>query len=55
MVGYMLMESNYPAPNSFWNEDLNLGICGDYFSGFKAEHAFLSAKHLCLQVQKTLL
>jgi len=42
-------------PNSFWNEDLNLGICGDYFSGFKAEHAFLSAKHLCLQVQKTLL
>ncbi|MFM7498192.1 MAG: NAD(P)-binding protein [Candidatus Fonsibacter sp.] len=43
------------APNSFWNEDLKLGICGDYFSGFKAEHAFLSAKHLCLQVQKTLL
>jgi len=43
------------AANSFWNEDLKLGICGDYFSGFKAEHAFLSAKHLCLQVQKTLL
>jgi len=43
------------APNSFWDESLKLGICGDYFSGFKAEHAFLSAKHLCLQVQKTLL
>ena len=32
--------------NCYWNEDLRLGICGDWFSGGNAESAFVNAKKL---------
>ena len=32
--------------NCYWNEDLRLGICGDWFSGGNAESAFINAKKL---------
>jgi predicted NAD/FAD-dependent oxidoreductase len=31
------------APNCYWNSDLRLGICGDWFSGNNAENAFFNA------------
>ena len=34
------------AANCYWNEDLRLGICGDWFSGRNAESAFINAKKL---------
>ena len=34
------------APNCYWDKDLRLGICGDWFSGANAECAFVNAKHL---------
>ena len=33
-------------PNCYWDKDLRLGICGDWFSGAQAENAFINAKHL---------
>jgi renalase len=32
--------------NCYWNENLRLGICGDWFSGGNAESAFINAKKL---------
>ena len=32
--------------NCYWNEDLRLGICGDWFSGGNAESSFINAKKL---------
>jgi renalase len=32
--------------NCYWNEDLRLGICGDWFSGGNADSAFINAKKL---------
>jgi predicted NAD/FAD-dependent oxidoreductase len=37
---------NTAAPNCYWDSDLRLGICGDWFSGNNAESAFLNAKYL---------
>ncbi|MFM7821441.1 MAG: NAD(P)/FAD-dependent oxidoreductase [Candidatus Fonsibacter sp.] len=37
---------NLGTANCYWNEDLRLGICGDWFSGGNAESAFLNAKKL---------
>jgi len=34
------------APNYYWDKDLRLGICGDWFSGAQAENAFANAKQL---------
>jgi renalase len=34
------------AANCYWNKDLRLGICGDWFSGGNAESAFINAKKL---------
>ena len=34
------------ASNCYWDKDLRLGICGDWFSGGNAENAFLNAKQL---------
>jgi len=34
------------APNCYWDKDLRLGICGDWFSGGNAENAFTNAKQL---------
>ena len=34
------------AANCYWNEELRLGICGDWFSGGNAESAFINAKKL---------
>ncbi len=34
------------APNCYWDKDLRLGICGDWFSGGNAENAFSNAKQL---------
>jgi renalase len=34
------------ATNCYWDKDLRLGICGDWFSGAQAENAFINAKHL---------
>lgn len=37
---------NSDVPNCYWDNDLRLGICGDWFSGSKAQNAFLNAKLL---------
>ena len=37
---------NSDVPNCYWDNDLRLGICGDWFSGPKAQNAFLNAKLL---------
>jgi predicted NAD/FAD-dependent oxidoreductase len=37
---------NTAAPNCYWDSDLRLGICGDWFSGNNAESAFSNAKYL---------
>jgi predicted NAD/FAD-dependent oxidoreductase len=37
---------NIAAPNCYWDSDLRLGICGDWFSGNNAESAFFNAKYL---------
>ena len=37
---------NTGSPNCYWDNDLRLGICGDWFSGPKAQNAFLNAKLL---------
>ena len=34
------------APNCYWDKNLRLGICGDWFSGGNAENAFTNAKQL---------
>ena len=34
------------AANCYWNKELRLGICGDWFSGGSAESAFINAKKL---------
>ena len=37
---------NAAKPNCYWDSDLRLGICGDWFSGNNAESAFFNAKYL---------
>ena len=37
---------NSDNANCYWNKDLRLGICGDWFSGGNAESAFTNAKKL---------
>jgi renalase len=37
---------NLDNANCYWNKDLRLGICGDWFSGGNAESAFANAKQL---------
>ena len=37
---------NSTTPNCYWDKNLRLGICGDWFSGGNAESAFLNAKKL---------
>jgi len=37
---------NTAKPNCYWDSNLRLGICGDWFSGSNAESAFLNAKQL---------
>jgi predicted NAD/FAD-dependent oxidoreductase len=37
---------NIASPNCYWDSDLRLGICGDWFSGNNAESAFFNAKYL---------
>ena len=37
---------NIAAPNCYWDSDLRLGICGDWFSANNAESAFFNAKYL---------
>jgi predicted NAD/FAD-dependent oxidoreductase len=34
------------AANCYWNKELRLGICGDWFSGGNAESSFINAKKL---------
>ena len=40
---------------SLWLNKYQLGVCGDWFSGDKAEHAWLSANNLFFKVKKNLL
>ena len=37
---------NSDTAKCYWDKDLRLGICGDWFSGGNAESAFINAKHL---------
>ncbi len=37
---------NTAKSNCYWDSDLRLGICGDWFSGNNAESAFFNAKYL---------
>ena len=37
---------NSTTPNCYWDKNLRLGICGDWFSGGNAESAFMNAKKL---------
>lgn len=38
------------APNCYWDKDLRLGICGDWFSGGNAANAFANAKQLAKSI-----
>ena len=38
--------------NSYWNNKYKLGICGDWFLGPKAEHAWMSANKLFDKIKK---
>jgi predicted NAD/FAD-dependent oxidoreductase len=40
---------------SLWLNEIKLGICADWLSGPKAEHAWLSANNLFFKVKKNLL
>jgi renalase len=40
---------------SLWSSKYQLGVCADWFSGNKAEHAWLSANNLFFQIKKNLL
>jgi predicted NAD/FAD-dependent oxidoreductase len=37
---------NSDRAKCYWDKDLRLGICGDWFSGGNAENAFINAKQL---------
>ena len=37
---------------SLWLNKYQLGVCGDWFSGNKAEHAWLSAGNLFIKIKK---
>ena len=37
---------NSTTPNCYWDKNLRVGICGDWFSGGNAESAFMNAKKL---------
>jgi predicted NAD/FAD-dependent oxidoreductase len=37
---------NSDTAKCYWDKDLRLGICGDWFSGGNAESAFINAKQL---------
>jgi renalase len=39
--------------NFFWNQEINLGICGDWMCGSTAESAWRSAKGLADQINKS--
>ena len=41
---------NSDSPNCYWDNDLRLGICGDWFSGPSAQNAFLNAKLLATKL-----
>jgi predicted NAD/FAD-dependent oxidoreductase len=43
---------NSDTAKCYWNKDLRLGICGDWFSGGNAEAAFYNAKKLSILVLK---
>jgi len=38
--------------NNLWTKKFNLGICGDWISGSKAEDAWLSAQKLFYRIKK---
>jgi len=38
--------TNLDTAKCYWDKDLRLGICGDWFSGENAESAFINAKQL---------
>jgi predicted NAD/FAD-dependent oxidoreductase len=38
--------TNSDTAKCYWDKDLRLGICGDWFSGGNAESAFINAKKL---------
>ncbi len=53
--GWKYSYSNYSTNiNSYWNNKYKLGICGDWFLGPKAEHAWMSANKLFDKIKKTL-
>ena len=43
------------SSKSVWISKYQLGVCGDWLSGDKAEHAWFSARNLFLKVKKNLL
>ena len=51
--GWKYSYSNYSTNiNSYWNNKYKLGICGDWFLGPKAEHAWMSANKLFDKIKK---
>ena len=49
---YKKIETN--SLQSIWINKYQLGVCGDWLTGNKAEHAWLSAKNLSTQIKKNL-
>jgi predicted NAD/FAD-dependent oxidoreductase len=49
---YKKIETN--SLRSLWINKYQLGVCGDWLTGNKAEHAWLSAKSLSTQIKKNL-
>ena len=52
--GWKYAYSSQPSANlkSVWISDLNLGVCGDWLLGSKAEDAWLSANSLYKEIKK---
>lgn len=44
--------NNKTSYESYWDKNIRLGICGDWFLGAKAEHAWLSAHSLFKKIKK---
>ena len=55
IYGWKYSYSNHSTNiNSYWDNKYKLGICGDWFLGPKAEHAWESANKLFDKIKKTL-
>ena len=54
MAGNTHIKKKTSNLKSLWLNKYRLGVCGDWFTGDKAEHAWLSANNLLFKIKKNL-